>query len=121
MARSRLCQLAFLACFVFDCNGELVAIVSWGQLPVDLLRQPGNCPRAGASPCAGDSRKSGCIAPCALFLMMLSACSQEMTAAQKKKAKKKAKDKAKKAADAGDGEEAAPAPSKKGAKKVRPA
>ena len=50
--------------------------------------------------------------------MMLSARSQEMTAAQKKKAKKKAKDKAKKAADAGDGEEAAPAPSKKGTKKV---
>ncbi len=46
---------------------------------------------------------------------MPSACSQEMTAAQKKKAKKKAKDKAKKAAD---GEETAHAPSKKGAKKV---
>ena len=44
--------------------------------------------------------------------------SQEMTAAQKKKAKKKAKDKAKKAADVGDGEEAAHAPTKKGAKKV---
>ena len=50
--------------------------------------------------------------------MMLSAGSQEMTAAQKKKAKKKAKDKAKKAADSGDGEEAAHAPAKKGAKKV---
>lgn len=44
--------------------------------------------------------------------------SQEMTAAEKKKAKKKAREKAKKAGDAGDGPEGAAPAVKKGGKKV---